>query len=180
VLPNTVHHGVRARGSHATHGSPVAPLPAGVVPGPERGYWLLDSEPLLRSPRAGGRTLEAHHVAHHLEVLAGGEILAAVAAARALRPAIRPDARVAAAAVRLLHEGDPLAAMLALDALAWARWPQVEPTIVEALSDPDLAEHAAWTLAGRDAVLSAIPPLAHLIAAGGFTAMPAQLALEAA
>ena len=68
--------------------------------------------------------------------------------------------------------------MLALDALAWATSPRVEVAMVEALSEPDLAEHAALALARRGPVLSAIPVLAHLIAVGGFAAMPAQLALE--
>jgi glycosyltransferase involved in cell wall biosynthesis len=68
--------------------------------------------------------------------------------------------------------------MLALDALAWARSPRVEAAMVEALSEPDLAEHAAWALARREPVPSAIPFLAHLIAVGDFAAMPAQLTLE--
>jgi len=113
-----------------------------------------------------------------LDTLATSEILSAVAAARALRPIAGVDERVATALAELLDDGDPLAAMLALDALAWARAPRIEAAIVGALSEPGLAEHAAWALAGREPVLSAIPDLAHLIAVGGFTAMPAQLALE--
>jgi glycosyltransferase involved in cell wall biosynthesis len=179
MLRRAMHHGVRARRASSTHVSSFTPLPAGLAPGRERGDSLLDREPPLPSTRARGRTLEAQRLAHHLEALAGGEILAAVAAARALRPVASADERVAAAAVRLVHNGDLLAAMLALDALAWARWPQVERTLVEALSEPDLAEHAAWALTRREPVAAAIPPLAHLIAAGTFTAMPAQLALEA-
>jgi glycosyltransferase involved in cell wall biosynthesis len=115
---------------------------------------------------------------HSLEVLAGGEILPAVAAARSLRPAAATDDRVAWALVRLLEDGDRLAAMLALDALAQTRSPGAEAAIVEALSQLDLAEHAAWALARREPVLPAIPVLARLIAVGGFVAMPAQLALE--
>ena len=131
-----------------------------------------------RTSRARARQPESQLAGHWLEVLATGEILAAVAAARALRPMARADEPVATAVARLIDEGDHLAAMLALDVLAGTTSPCIEAAIVEALAEPDLAEHAAWALAGRRPVLAAIPPLAHLIAVGGFAAMPAQLALE--
>ena len=134
---------------------------------------------MVPSTLTHSREPSAQPARRSLETLAEGEILSAVAAARALRPAAGADDRVATDLVRLLDEGDQLAAMLALDALAWARAPHVEAAIVGALSEPDLAEHAAWALARREPVLSAIPALAHLVAVGGFTAMPAQLALEA-
>ena len=115
---------------------------------------------------------------HALDILASGEILPAVAAARTLRAEARLDNRVATSLARLVDGGDLLAAMLALDALAQTRSPRIEAVIVEALSDSDLAEHAAWALVGHEPVLPALPSLAHLIAVGGFAAMPAQLALE--
>jgi glycosyltransferase involved in cell wall biosynthesis len=132
----------------------------------------------VAQPGAGGVRESAARTGVALDVVAGGEILPAVAAARALRLAAAADDRVAAALARLLANGDRLAAMLALDALAWATSPRIEAALVEALSESDLAEHAAWALARREPVLSAIPVLAHLIAVGGFPAMPAQLTLE--
>ena len=127
---------------------------------------------------AGARQPAPQVVGRSLEALAGGEILPAVAAARALHPAVATDDRVTAALLRLLDDGDPLAAMLALDALTGATSPRVEAAMVEALSEPVFAEHAAWALARRRPVLSAVPLLARLISVGGFAAMPAQLALE--
>jgi glycosyltransferase involved in cell wall biosynthesis len=136
------------------------------------------SSVLVAQTATGGVPESAARPGVALEIVAGGEILRAVATARALRPVAGADDRVAAALARLLDDGDRLAAMLALDALAWATSPRIETAMVEALSEPDLAEHAAWALACREPVLSAIPVLAHLIAVGGFPAMPAQLTLE--
>ena len=133
---------------------------------------------MVRSMPTSAREPASQHARDSLEVLAAGEILPAVAAARFLRPVARTDGRVATSLARLIEDGDPLAAMLALDALAHTASPRIEAAVVQALAEPALAEHAAWSLASRRPSLSAIPALAHLIAVGGFAAMPAQLALE--
>ena len=133
---------------------------------------------MAHSLLAGVREPAPQLARRSLEVLAGDDILPAVAAARALRSAVAIDDRIPAALLRLLDDGDLLSAMLALDVLACSTSPRVESAMVDALSEPDLAEHAAWALARRGPVHSAIPFLARLISVGGFAAMPAQLALE--
>jgi glycosyltransferase involved in cell wall biosynthesis len=118
------------------------------------------------------------HWEEALETLAEGRILAATAAAEALRPAARTDSALADRLVRQVVDGDALARLLALDALAWAPGREVEATLRAALTDPALAEQAAWALSRRAPVGAAVPGLVGLVAAGGFAAMPAQLALE--
>jgi glycosyltransferase involved in cell wall biosynthesis len=118
-------------------------------------------------------------IAHDdLETLAGGAILAALAAAERLRLGAS-DAGVARLLLRLADDGDLLARMLALRALSFAPGHETESALVDALGDRDLAEHAAWALAERLPLPAAIPALARVVANGGFAAMPAQLALEA-
>ena len=73
-----MHHGGRARRSISTHRLSFAPLSAGFAAGPERGDSRLDFDPPLSSSRTRGREGEPELVAHQLEALAGGEILAAV------------------------------------------------------------------------------------------------------
>jgi hypothetical protein len=93
-----MHHGVRARRSGQTHRSSLAPLPAGFVPGLERGDSRLGREP-------AGRSLDA---------LAAGEILSAVAARGAIawsgygsfNPAAAGDLEHAVSAARHHHAFD--------------------------------------------------------------------------
>ena len=113
-----------------------------------------------------------------LDVLAAGEILPAVTAAELLRRQAAMDRRVASGLLDLLADGDRLAAMLSLHALSAAPGRTAELALVTALDEPDLGEHAAWALARRAPVQTAIPALAGLVAHGGFAAMPAQLTLE--
>ena len=113
-----------------------------------------------------------------LDVLAAGEILPAVAASELLRRPAAADPEVEGVLLDLLDAGDRLARMLSLYALSAARGHAAGEALASALDEPDLAEHAAWALARRAPVHAAIPALARIIAHGGFTAMPAQLALE--
>ncbi len=117
-------------------------------------------------------------VAKALDAVAAGEILSAVAAAELLRRPVATDERVAGALIRLIDDGDRLAAMLSLHALSAAPGRAVENTLVSALDECDLREQALWALARRTPVDAAIPALARIVAEGDFPAMPAQVALE--
>ena len=92
-----------------------------------------------------------------LDVLAAGEILPAVTAAELLRRQAAMDRRVASGLLDLLADGDRLAAMLSLHALSAAPGRTAELALVTALDEPDLGEHAAWALARRAPVQTAIP-----------------------
>ena len=117
--------------------------------------------------------------ARELELLTGGGILEATAAAERLRLLHATDTRVASELVRLVDgDGDRLSAMLALHALSAAPGAAVSEALLAALADPELSEHAAWALARRRPPAGAARALAALHARGGFTAMPAGLALE--
>ena len=117
-------------------------------------------------------------VAKALDAVAAGEILSAVAAAELLRRPAAADERVAGALIRLIKDGDRLAAMLSLHALSATPGRAVEDALVSALDEWYLREQAAWALARRTPVDAAIPALARIVADGDFPAMPAQVTLE--
>jgi glycosyltransferase involved in cell wall biosynthesis len=113
-----------------------------------------------------------------LDVLAGGDILGAFHAAERLRESAATERIIREVLFDLLDDGDQLARMLSLRALSATPGSRVDAALSATLDDPDLAEHAAWALGDRPTVAGAVPLLVRLVAVGGFTAMPAQLALE--
>lgn len=111
-----------------------------------------------------------------------------VPALREMRP-LAEAARLAepAEALRSLaplvrqHPGDPLAAYLAVHALAGVSSERVDALLTRLVNSdhPGLREHAAWALSGRRPVAAAVPGLTGLARTGGFSQMLAELALEA-
>ncbi len=78
------------------------------------------------------------------------------------------------------HTVDPLAAYLALYALAPVRSGRVDSLLVGLLqsSDPALRQYAAWALSRRRPAPAALPSLAQMVEGDGFSRMMAELTLE--
>ena len=114
------------------------------------------------------------------QVLAGPSLLDAMAAGAQLTAAARTDALRAPALCAGYDAGDPLARLLLLPALAATGEPRATARVVGALAGGDRGEqaHAAWALADVPPVPAAAASLVRMQAAGGFSGMLAELALE--
>ena len=115
------------------------------------------------------------------QILSGPTLLDALRAGAR----VRADAAVGGqrAAERLLEgfaDGDPLARLLLLGALAQTGHPEADAVLCSALEGPDRAEreHAAWALGDRGPLTEAGAGLQALRSQGGFGAMLAELTLD--
>lgn len=115
----------------------------------------------------------------------GDRVLAALRSMNSLAHlAAEVEPEIALEALRRLvanHIGDPLAAYVAVHALAGVNSADADEVLGWALTSGHrgLAEHAAWSLSWRRPVVAAVPALVDLAKSGGFTQMMAELALEA-
>lgn len=100
--------------------------------------------------------------------------------AEAARLADPGEAFNALVPIVLRHDNDPLAAYLAVHALAGVASEEVDALLARLVTSdhPGLREHAAWALSDRRPTAAAVPGLCALASNGGFPQMLAELALE--